>query len=1023
MDYTLLKDLLDQPYYPTDELLPIYLPEAAMAVMAKKYLRGETPHQLFDRVALAIAQPLKAKVSEETYKKFYHVFYNMMASRDFMPNSPTLMNAGRAFNQLAACFVVPVRDSMEGIFREAIADMAMIQRTGGGTGFDFSDLRPKGASVSSTQGESSGPISFMRAFNACTDTVKQGGARRGANMGMLRVDHPDIREFITLKSDPAEMTNFNLSVSITDEFMRALEANEKYDLTHNGTIYGRESAREIWDLIGERAWTSGEPGVVFIDRINKYNTLPGLGPMKATNPCVVGDTLIKTVEGMIPIKDLVGQEIDVYCVDDKYNLTISKAKNIRMTQKQAQLVKVVTTKGTVTCTPEHKFYTRNRGYVEAQDLKIQDKMVALNVAPKNQKYVKVYLTGTSAQVQAEHVFLARHYYPDVTGKDTHHLDNDPKHNVFSNIEVLGHGDHSSLTNMGHRDWMSHDEATGMWIPNVVEPKDCSNALGVHPVGVNMKLLSVTHLEYTEDVYDMEVEEHHNFFANYVLIHNCGEQPLLDNEACNLGSINGRNCIKENGEIDYAKLFILGQLGAVFLDCVIDAGTYPLENITKQVLNNRKIGLGIMGFADVCFITEVNYGDAAGLGQQMMQAIHNGADDASERLAKVFGNFPNYEHSIFAKTGKMRRNATITTIAPTGTISIIAGAGYGIEPFFALDYTKTLEDTGEKLHFANEYVVAYMQKYDFPDELKLAVEDYIIKKGVAHGIYDALKGIAKNKSAYLQKLEEVFVTAHEISPSDHVHVQAAFQAVIDNAVSKTINFGNEVSMQEIQKIFRLAYQCGCKGITVYRDGCRSTQPMKISKEVQPEPEKMKNMVVKAMKRPMQLTGLTRQIQTGCGMMLVTANTDENGKIFEVLMRAGASGGCSAFTDATARLVSIALRHDVPISVLIDQLRSVRCDNFRYQSGKNQNLKGKSCPDVVGSFLQEMIDDNVAINITKGKETKPLAQGGLVSIETLNAILQQASLNINGTEGEKCPECGKILLRAEGCLSCVCGFSRC
>lgn len=760
-----------QEFYPLDKHLDCELSDTAITILEKKYLRGETPEKMFVRVANAVAKPLENQMDPDDLEKIRYAFYNIMATRDFMPNSPTLMNAGRSFNQLAACFVVPVEDSMEGVFREAIADMALIQRTGGGTGFDFSNLRPKGATVSSTMGESSGPIPFMRAFNACTDTIKQGGARRGANMGILRVDHPDIRDFILLKSNPEEMTNFNLSVAVTDAFMKAVESDEKYDLVHNGKVYGQESAREIWNLIGERAWASGEPGVIFIDTINKKNTLPGLGDIAATNPC-------------------------------------------------------------------------------------------------------------------------------------------------------------------------------------------------------------------------------------------GEQPLLPHEACNLGSINLRNCMTPSG-FDFAKLKVLTRIAVTFLDCVIDAGKYPLPKISEMAQANRKIGLGVMGFADVCYMQEIGYDspEAVKLAGNIMSCISIEAKKTSSMLAEIFEPFPNMDKSNYKKP---MRNAAITTIAPTGTISMIAGASYGIEPFFALSYTKKLTDTGEVMHFLNEHLEAYMEKYKFGDALKMSIQGYVLKHGTIKGVFEKLKNTPIKINPAILAMEDIFVTAQDIAPVDHVHIQAAFQRHTDNAVSKTINFGNNVSVADIQHIFKLAYKSGCKGITVYRDGCRDSQPLKVDKTVVVDKAPL---VPLAMKRPQQLMGVTRQIPTGCGMMLVTVNMDENDQVFEVLMRAGASGGCSAYTDAVARLISIALRHGVPLDVLIDQLRSVRCDNFRYQSGKDPSLKGKSCPDVVGRFLQEIVDG--ASKVPEGTMTP----------EELNGILQQAMINTTGAEGEACPDCGKLLLRAEGCLVCQCGYSRC
>jgi ribonucleoside-diphosphate reductase alpha chain len=977
-------------YYSENELCTPILSENAIKVLEKKYLRGETPEQMFYRISNAVSQVAKDYIKGSTHdiaqvtgNKCYQ-FYNLMASLDFLPNSPTIMNAGRTLGQLAACFVIPVEDSMDGIF-QAIKDMAIIQKTGGGTGFNFSKLRPKGDLVSSTIGEASGPISFMRVFNAATEAVKQGGARRGANMGILRVDHPDILEFIELKQDLKELTNFNVSVGITYEFMKCLEDNKPFALKFQGSIYSKVNPKMIWDKIVQRAWNTGEPGLIFLDIINKDNPIPVLGEIEATNPCVVGDTLIKTVEGMIPIEELVGTEIDVFCVDENYKLTIRKAKNIRKTKRDAKLVKVSTTKGDVICTPEHKFYTRNRGYIEAQNLQKTDRMVALNKAPKNQKYVKSYLTGTSASVSAEHVFIAKHYFGDLQDKDVHHLDNDPKNNAFSNLEIMEHGEHSSATNIGHVNWADHCPATGRWLPKVKEPKDWKNRLDVHPVGVNMRLLSVTELDYTEDVYDMEVEDCHNFFANHVLIHNCGEQPLLPYEACNLGSINLANMVDEDGTINMEHLCEAVHLAVDFLDCIIDLSKYPLKQIDDMVKANRKIGLGIMGWADMLFKLKIPYDSPAALelATTLMSFIQKESHKASTALAVKRGPFPNWEKSVWSLAHIPMRNASTITIAPTGTISVIAGVSSGIEPIFKLSYEKELADGG-KLYFINEEVKKYIRAAhkDTDNILRDETIDYFITEGKKGEVYG------------LEDLVSIYKEASEISPIDHVHMQAAFQKNVDNAVSKTINFNSDVSVGEISKAFKLAYDLGCKGITIYRDGSRESQPLK-GKE-----RKIETAVVEILPeiRPVELNGLTKQVSTGCGKMLITINSIPNA-IYEVLLRTGAGGGCAGFADGTSRLISIALRYGVPVAEIIDQLNSVVCDNFRYQAGKNPNLKGKSCPNVIGKVMQEVQQNFKKINMPQIKLAMPKNQN-------------------------KCPDCGTEIANIEGCIKCVvCGFSKC
>lgn len=1050
-------------YYSEDQKITPRLTENALRVLRKRYLRGETPEEMFWRVAKAVA------VAEESYlidtcdpgeidlvkNKLTTSFYNMMASLDFLPNSPTLMNAGRPLGQLAGCFVVPVEDSMEAI-AQGIMDMMLIQKSGGGTGFSFSKLRPSGDPVTTTIGEASGPVSFMRAYNAVTEVVKQGGARRGANMGILRVDHPDIMEFIDVKSDLSELTNFNMSVAITDEFMECLLNNQTFTLRFNGVEYAKIDPWDIMNRMVHRAWCTGEPGWVFIDKINRDNPTPALGEIESTNPCIVGDTLIKTVEGMIPIKDLVGQEIDVYCVNDNYQLTIRKAKNIRLTKKNAQLVKVSTTKGDVICTPEHKFYTRNRGYIEAQHLKITDKLVALNVAPivlciKNQKYTKVYLTGTGDNVPAEHVFIAQHYYGNIDGKNVHHKDNDPTHNYFSNIEVLNHGNHSSITNKGHVDWMEHDPNTGRWLPKVKEKKDWSNK---YPVGVNMRLLSVTPLDYVEDVYDMEVEECHNFFANYVLIHNCGEQPLLPYEACNLGSINLVNMVKQQPvkskipaeNIDWARLKAVTWGATRFLDNVVDVNHYPLPQIKENAQGNRKIGLGVMGWGDLLYQIGVPYDseEARLLAMQVMKFIQDESHMCSVELAKEKGCFPNWDKSIWGERGIPMRNAATITIAPTGTLSVIAGVSSGIEPLFGLYYVKDLSSgtIGEgKLTVLNEHLLARLIDMNMPQEQIDMIIEHLKAKGT-------LQGIEMHITPDLQEVFNIFKVASDINPMDHIRMQAAFQKYTDNAVSKTINFNNDVTEQEILEAVIGAWKMDCKGLTIYRDGSRDSQPL--TKGSTPSKAHLENLeeipasvdlnildemcmtcparqgIPQKIKRPSKLPGMTEVVNTGCGKMYVTIN-HLNGKILEVFCDTGKSGGCTAFTEGTSRLISIALRYGVPVGEIIDQLSSVRCDNFRHQTGKNPGLKGKSCPDVIGTVIKDMLKE---IGPTEVPTIPKLQAEDITKIFTGNGdeILLQA-LHPHGTEEivipiGHCPDCGNKLENSEGCCKCnVCGFSKC
>ena len=556
----------------------------ALKVLERRYLLKneegevhETPAQLFKRVARAIAAPDERYGGDVTRTE--ESFYNLMTSFEFMPNSPTLMNAGTELGQLAACFVLPVADEMERIF-ESVKHAAIIHKTGGGTGFSFSRIRPKNDMVHSTGGIASGPVSFMRVFDVATEVIKQGGRRRGANMGILRVDHPDILEFVTCKESEGILANFNISVGVTEEFMHAVEADENYSLKNprTGKETGRLRAKDVFNLMVTMAWRTGDPGIVFLDRINQDNPTPELGPIEATNPC-------------------------------------------------------------------------------------------------------------------------------------------------------------------------------------------------------------------------------------------GEQPLLPYEACNLGSLNLAKMVT-NHSVDYEHLRKTVHTTIHFLDNVIDASRYPLSEIDEMVKRNRKIGLGVMGWADMLFSLAIPYDseEALELGAKVMEFIQKEAVAASREIAKTRGAFPSFPNSIFAKRGEEpRRNATLTTIAPTGTISIIAGCSSGIEPIFAISFIRNVMDNTELLEVN-------------PVFEKLAKEMSFYNEGL-------MKEIARHGTiAHIRKIPDsvkrIFVTAHDINPSWHVKMQAAFQKHTDNAVSKTVNLSNHATPMDVADVYMLAYRLGCKGVTVYRDGSKSAQVLNI-----------------------------------------------------------------------------------------------------------------------------------------------------------------------------------------------------
>lgn len=743
----------------------------SVTVLKKRYLRKkesgemETPKDLFIRVAKNISQAELKFDPQADVDSVAEMFYNQMAALKFLPNSPTLMNAGNALQQLSACFVLPVEDSLEGIF-EAVKYTALIHKSGGGTGFSFTRLRPKDDSVKTTKGVSSGPVSFMSVFDAATETIKQGGMRRGANMGILRVDHPDIMDFIYAKQDKTKLTNFNLSVGITEEFMKSVKKGTDYDLLtpRDRKKVGSKNAKEVFNEMVRLAWEGGDPGIIFLDRINNANPTPAEGEMESTNPC-------------------------------------------------------------------------------------------------------------------------------------------------------------------------------------------------------------------------------------------GEQPLLPYESCNLGSINLVQFVK-NGKIDWDDLKNTCCIAVRFLDNVIEMNNYPIKQIDEMTKKNRKIGLGIMGWADMLVMLDIPYNSdkAIALAEEVMKFIRDEGRKMSVKLAETRGSFPGFDKSIYPALGfKAMRNATITTIAPTGTISIIAGASSGIEPYFALAYYRNVMDNN-KLPEVNPYFLAKAHEGKFYSESLL---NKLADAGNAHNLTEVPEDIRK-----------IFVTSHEISPEWHVKMQAAFQKYTDNAVSKTVNFENSATIEDVEKAYMLAYDLGCKGITIYRDGSRDNQVLNIGKVKEEAPVEVPVPVpAKPKERPAILIGKTTEITTGCGKMYVTINQDQEGNVFEVFTSIGKAGGCAqSQSEAIGRLISLNLRSGVEPEFIIKQLKGISC-HMPYGFGSQRVL---SCADAVGKALDEAIKNPLNTQVIRNDS---------ITVDTLLADMDKKAGNKVVSNGA-CPDCGAPVEYIEGCLTCQsCGYSKC
>jgi ribonucleoside-diphosphate reductase alpha chain len=756
----------------------------AMKVLEKRYLKKdasgkliETPEELFRRVAknIATADSYYGK-SEADVKKTEEEFFDMMARLEFLPNSPTLMNAGRDLQQLSACFVLPIEDSMEAIF-ETIKDTAIIHKSGGGTGFSFSRLRAKNSPVRSTGGISSGPVSFMKVFNAATQAVKQGGTRRGANMGILRVDHPDILEFISCKESDKEITNFNISVALTEEFMKKALAGEDYDLIDPKTKKSLQkiNAKKVFDMIIQMAWRNGEPGIIFIDRINKDNPTPKVGEIESTNPC-------------------------------------------------------------------------------------------------------------------------------------------------------------------------------------------------------------------------------------------GEQPLLPYESCNLGSINLAKLVTGEKKMDWDKFSDVIAKSVHFLDNVIDMNSYPIKKIDEMTKSNRKIGLGVMGFADMLLMMGIRYDseDAIALAEKLMKFMLDASRRASEALAKERGAFPNFKGSMYDKKGvRPLRNATLTTIAPTGTLSIIANSSSGIEPVFAITYIRNIMDNTKMIE-AHPYFQEVAERRGFykPETMNL-----IAQKGSIHGVPEVPADV-----------QQLFVTAHDIEAIWHIRMQSAFQKYTNNAVSKTVNLSAEATLEDVKTIYMLAYKSGCKGVTIYRDKSRDEQVLNIPSDSTKGHEKAQARVkISPRPRPPVIVGTTTKIATGCGNLYITINEDGEGQPFEVFMHMGKAGGCAmSQLEAIGRLVSLGLRSGIEVGSIVEQLRGIRCPSPSWEKG------GRifSCSDAIARAIEQRAQDTknkkssnntISTSETTTETSQPDVSGGGSKTGTM-----KRAGNIVGV----CPDCGGALWHIEGCMVCKsCGYSKC
>jgi ribonucleoside-diphosphate reductase alpha chain len=1113
------------------------LSPSAVAVLDKRYLkrndRGEPvegPADMLARVAHNIAQAELNYGTEADREAAEEDFFTIMAELKFLPNSPTLMNAGRELQQLSACFVLPVEDSMDSIFT-AIKDAALVHQSGGGTGFSFSRLRPKNDIVRSTNGVASGPVSFMRVFDTATETIKQGGTRRGANMGILRIDHPDILDFITAKEEEGILSNFNISVGLTEEFMEAVRSGDEFAVRNprGGEEVARYDAREVFDLIVKLAWKNGEPGIVFMDRLNRDNPTPALGEIESTNPCVPLDTLVYTGKGLRRVIDLFADpEPPEVVVDGRLSDAPTRPASPVFYSGEKMVYRVVTREGfTLRATADHRVMT-DRGWVAVQHLDIGDRVHVLNrrggfgergslelgwvlgwlvgddtlkrdravlsfwgeergLAPLFREAVdslvrvpalsRSYSTivvdvpdRNEARVQSARLmeiveehglsveklavpeavmcgsedmqrgFLQALFTADGTVRPN------PKTGRYVRLTsisadlleqvqllLLNFGIYSRIFRGrkrnkrsallpdgrgGRKEYMTRpvhelNISSGSLllfqrdIGFLTEHKRVAlkSAIDSYTVGPRKGTYTARVLEIVpereEPVFDIMEEITHSFVANGIVVHNCGEQPLLPYESCNLGSVNLRLMVKD-GVIDWQELKRVVHIGVRFLDDVIDMNRYPLQAIERMTKGNRKIGLGVMGWADMLVQLGIAYGSdqAVDLGREVMGFIHEEAVRASEKIAADRGVFPNWEGSAWQSQGRRVRNATLTTIAPTGTISILAGCSSGVEPLFALAFVRNVMDNTE-LPEAHPFFAEVLK------DRGLYSAD-LMKRVAARGSIAEFEDIPED-------VKNVFVTAHDVTPEWHIRMQAAFQDHTDNAVSKTVNFPHSATVEDVEGVYLLAYELGVKGVTIYRDGSRSDQVLNIG-EVRRALAPGDNGHKKATpgevcpvcgnatlpprgSRGGVLTGQTREKITGCGSLYVTINEDDMGPR-EVFANMGKAGGCaSASTEALGRLISLLFRYGAPPEKIVKQLKGIRC-HVPTGLGPNQIL---SCPDAIAKALAD--------KYLSGFETIPPHEP------------DQLEMPIAYAQGA-CPDCGGAIEHEGGCVVCrACGYSKC
>lgn len=865
----------------------------------------------------------------------------------------------------------------------------------------------------------------MDLYSLTTELIGQNG-RRGALMISISCDHPDIEDFITIKSDLDKITKANLSIRVTDEFMRAVKNNATYTLSFTREETGEKiektiKAKELFDKFCYMNWDYGEPAFLFWDRVKSYNLLSEDDAFEyaGVNPCLSGNTLIQTTDGNIPIKDLVGMTPDVYCMDDNGELSIAKATKVWCTRKDAQTVTVHTGKGNITCTPDHLIFTTNRGWVEAKSLKRGDKIKGLNRQMKGEAHVSVGLSGT--KYIPEHRFVLGHY-ENIEGMDVHHIDGDTFNNKYENLQALSHAEHSKVTNTGRVIEYNRDKSNGRFLPKAVKSKRVSKNQGKQ-VGNNWYVKDVSWNTETEDVYDITVPEFHNFIANDMVVHNCAEEPLPSGGSCLLGSLNLAAFVETiNGKPqfnmnEFRRAVIIAVYG---LNDVLDEGLslHPLSVQRDSVRNWRQIGLGIMGLADMLIKLGVTYGSEESLEicNDIGWNLANEALATSITIAKNKGEYPMFSDKVWESEfyknhigiSEPLRNSQLLTIAPTGTLSTMLGISGGVEPIFANYYTRRTESLhGEEKEYKIFTPIAweYLQEHGYGEDET--------------------------------KLPSYFITSAEIPYRNRIDMQAIWQKHIDASISSTVNLPHSATVEDVEDLYLYAWEKGLKGITVFRDGCKRLGILTTNNDKGTSEEELQENLAKiptGFRRgdiidvSDDLIGYKRKIVNGCGDFSEQIFFDDfTGEPLENYIAMGDGGGCSRNLEAISRLISLCLRGGIDVSEVIKQLKKVHsCPAYRARKiQKGDTSIGTSCPSAIGYAVEELCN-KINERLFDGVES----EDDLLWDDSNHNMMIESWYEDSKSQIEDiptrptCPECGEPLVFEGGCNICkACGWSKC